>query len=139
MPSPIRLKKIADRIKDDLSELLIYEVEDPRLSGVMVTDVNVDRELYYANIYVSAIEGKVRSKEVLAGLESASGFLRSQLAQGIELRAFPRLRFYWDPTPENADRIEYLLKQLHEEEAAKNADRNPGNTEEPAEDVDEEE
>ena len=121
MPSPIRLKKIANRIKEDLSELLIYEVEDPRLSGVMVTDVNVDRELYYANIYVSALEGKVRSKEVLAGLESASGFLRSQLAQGIELRTFPRLRFYWDPTPENAARIEFLLKQLHEEEAAKAA------------------
>ena len=121
MPSPIRLKKIADRIKDDLSELLIYEVEDPRLSGVMVTDVNVDRELYYANIYVSAIEGRERSKEVLAGLESASGFLRSQLAAGIELRTFPRLRFYWDPTPENADRIEYLIKQLQEEEAAKAA------------------
>ena len=121
MPSPIRLKKIADRIRDDLSELLLYEVEDPRLQGVMVTDVNVDRELYYANIYVSAIEGKERSKEVLTGLENASGFLRSQLAQGIELRTFPRLRFYWDPTPENADRIEFLLKQLHEEEAAKAA------------------
>lgn len=121
MPSPIRLKKIADRIKEDLSELLIYEVADPRLSGVMVTDVNVDRELYYANIYVSAIEGRERSKEVLAGLESASGFLRSQLAAGIELRTFPRLRFYWDPTPENADRIETLIKQLHEEEAAKAA------------------
>ena len=121
MPSPIRLKKIANRIKEDLSELLIYEVEDPRLSGVMVTDVNVDRELYYANIYVSALEGKERSREVLAGLESASGFLRSQLAQTIELRTFPRLRFYWDPTPENAARIELLLKQLHEEEAAKAA------------------
>ncbi len=121
MPSPIRLKKIADRIRDDLSELLIYEVGDPRLEGVMVTDVNVDRELYYANIYVSAVEGKVRSQEILAGLESASGYLRSQLAQGIELRTFPKLRFYWDPTPENADRIEFLLKQLHAEEEAKKA------------------
>ena len=119
MPSPIRLKKIANRIKEDLSELLIYEVQDPRLAGVMVTDVNVDRELYYANIYVSALEGKSRSKEILEGLESASGFLRSQLAQTIELRTFPRLRFYWDPTPENADRIEFLIKQLHEEEAQK--------------------
>ena len=124
MPSPIRLKKIANRIKEDLSELLIYEVQDPRLSGVMVTDVNVDRELYYANIYVSALEGKSRSKEILEGLESASGFLRSQLAQTIELRTFPRLRFYWDPTPENADRIEFLIKQLHEEEAQKAAAEN---------------
>ena len=115
MPSPVRLRKIADRIRDDLSEMLLYDVEDPRLGGVMVTDVKVDRELYYANIYVSAIEGKERSKEVLAGLESASGYLRSQLAQDIELRTFPRLRFYWDPTPENADRIEFLIKQLHEE------------------------
>lgn len=119
MPSPIRLKKISDRIKDDLSEMLLYDVEDPRLSGVFVTDVNVDRELYYANIYVSAIEGKSRCDEILAGLQSASGYLRSQLAQGIELRTFPKLRFYWDPTPENADRIEFLLKQLHEEESQK--------------------
>lgn len=121
MPSPIRLKKIGDRIRDDLSELLLYDVEDPRLSGVMVTDVNVDRELYYANVYVSALEGKVRSKEILAGLESASGYLRSQLSQGIELRTFPRLRFYWDPTPENADRIETLIKQVQQERAEREA------------------
>ena len=141
MPSPIRLKKIADRIRDDLSELLIYEVGDPRLEGVMVTDVNVDRELYYANIYVSAVEGKARSQEILAGLESASGYLRSQLAQGIELRTFPKLRFYWDPTPENADRIEFLLKQLHAEEEAKKADRGgePAAEEAPAPKEDEEE
>ena len=121
MPSPIRLKKIGDRIRDDLSELLLYDVEDPRLSGVMVTDVNVDRELYYANVYVSALEGKVRSKEILAGLESASGYLRSQLSQGIELRTFPRLRFYWDPTPENAARIETLIKQVQQERAEREA------------------
>lgn len=141
MPSPIRLKKIADRIRDDLSELLIYEVGDPRLEGVMVTDVNVDRELYYANIYVSAVEGKARSQEILAGLESASGYLRSQLAQGIELRTFPKLRFYWDPTPENADRIEFLLKQLHAEEEAKKAAQGeqPASEEAPAPKEDEEE
>lgn len=115
MPSQVRMQKIADRIRKDLSELLIFEVDDPRLNGVMVTDVNVDRELYYANIYVSAIEGKERSAEILAGLESASNFLRHQLSQTVELRTFPRLRFYWDPTPENADRVEFLLKQIKKE------------------------
>jgi len=115
MPSPIRLQKIADRIREDLSELLIFQVDDPRLSGVMVTDVKVDRELYYANIYVSAIEGKERSSEILAGLESASSFLRRALSQTIALRTFPKLRFFWDPTPENADRVEFLLKQIQKE------------------------
>ena len=115
MPSPIRLQKIADRIREDLSELLIFQVDDPRLSGVMVTDVKVDRELYYANIYVSAVEGKERSSEILAGLESANSFLRRSLSQTIELRTFPKLRFFWDPTPENADRVEFLLKQIQKE------------------------
>ena len=119
MPSPIRLKKIAERIQEDLSELLLYEVGDPRVHGAMITGVKVDRELYYANVYVSCVEGKVRSKEILDGLESASGFLRTQLSQSIELRTFPKLRFYWDPTPENADRIENLIRQLHDKDEGK--------------------
>ena len=119
MPSQLRLNRIAERIRDDLAELLLYEVDDPRLSGVTVTDVKVDRELYYASIYVSALEGKERSAGILAGLDNASNFLRHQLSQSIELRTFPRLRFYWDPTPENADRIEFLLRQIKEERKAK--------------------
>lgn len=115
MPSGVRLQKIADRIREEMSSLLIKELNDPRLHQVYVTDVRVDRELAYADVYVSALEGKGRSADVLAGLESASGFLRRALAARVELRAFPRLRFHWDPTPENADHIEKLFKQLREE------------------------
>jgi ribosome-binding factor A len=92
--------------------MLIREVSDPRLEQIYVTDVRVDRELAYADIYVSAVEGAGRSAEVLAGLESAGGFLRRALAARVELRAFPRLRFHWDPTPEHADHIEQLLAGL---------------------------
>ncbi|MCC6297876.1 MAG: 30S ribosome-binding factor RbfA [Anaerolineales bacterium] len=112
MPSNIRLQRIADRIRQELSEMLIREISDPRLQQIFVTDVKVDKELAYADVYVSAIEGTDRSKDVLAGLESASGFLRRTLAQRVELRAFPRLRFHWDVTPENADHIEKLLAGL---------------------------
>lgn len=112
MPSGIRLQRIADRIRQELSEMLLREISDPRLHQVFVTDVNVDRELAYADVYVSAIEGVDRSGEVLSGLESASGFIRRTLAGRIELRTFPRLRFHWDPTPENADRIEKVLAEL---------------------------
>lgn len=114
MPSGIRLQRIADRIRQEISEMLIREISDPRLQQIFITDVKVDRELAFADVYVSAVEGVERSREILAGLKSASGFLRRELAARIELRTFPRLRFHWDPTPENADHIEKLLSQLKE-------------------------
>lgn len=92
--------------------MLIRQISDPRLHQIFVTDVKIDRELAYADVYVSAIEGVSRSKDVLAGLESASGFLRRTLASRVELRSFPRLRFHWDPTPEHADQIERVLAGL---------------------------
>jgi ribosome-binding factor A len=112
MPSGIRLQRIADRIRQELSEMLVRELSDPRLHMVYVTDVRVDRELAYADIYVSAVEGQGRSQEILAGLESANGFIRRALAARVELRVFPRLRFHWDPTPEHADHIEQALAEL---------------------------
>jgi ribosome-binding factor A len=118
MPSGVRLQRIADRIRLELSDMLIKEMNDPRLRQVFVTDVRVDRELAYADVYVSAVEGKSRSEEVLAGMESANGFLRRALSVRVDLRAFPRLRFHWDPTPENADHIEKLLAELRNEPKA---------------------
>jgi ribosome-binding factor A len=112
MPTSVRIQRIADRIRRDLSEMLIRQVSDPRLHQIFITDVKVDRELAFADIYVSAVEGASRSAEVLAGLEHAGGFLRHELAAHIELRTFPQLRFHWDPTPENADHIERLLADL---------------------------
>lgn len=112
MPTGIRIKRIEDRIQQELSELLIREVSDPRLKQIFVTGVKVDRELAFAEIFVSAVEGASRSAEVLAGLDSASGFLRRSLSARVELRAFPKMRFHWDPTPENADHIEKLLAEL---------------------------
>lgn len=94
--------------------MLIREISDPRLHQIFITDVKVDRELAYADVYVSALEGAERSQDVLAGLESASGFLRRTLSQRVELRSFPRLRFHWDVTPENADHIEKVLAGLRE-------------------------
>jgi ribosome-binding factor A len=113
MPSEIRIQRISDRIRQDISEMLVMgEIHDPRLTGIMVSDATVDRELAYADIYVSAIEGQQREKEVMTGLESATGYIRRRLAKTIELRVFPRLRFHWDVTPERAEHIEKLLADL---------------------------
>ena len=117
MPSKLRLERIGDRIRQEISEMLVrQELQDPRLSGVSITDVKVDRELAFASIYVSALEGSERSNEILQGFESASSYIRKMLAMRIELRSFPRLRFFWDPTPERADRIEQLLATIRGEQ-----------------------
>lgn len=116
MVSKLRAQRIADRIREELSEMLIQDIADPRLSGIFITDVSVDRELAYAKIYISAIEGSSRSKEVLDGLDHAKGYLRRELAHRINLRSFPRLRFSWDPTLERAERIEMLMASLDSEE-----------------------
>jgi len=103
------MKRINDRMKEVLSMVLMAKIEDPRLLGVTITDVKVDRELDYANIYVSALEGQERAEEVLDALQHARGFLRYEISQEIDLRITPKLRFFWDPTPEKAARIDSLL------------------------------
>lgn len=117
MVSTKRLTRISERIREELSAILLMESSDPRLKGVTITDVTVDRELAFAEVYVSTIEGSPRSNEVLTTLDHAQGFLRRELAHRIDLRVFPRLRFHWDPTLEQADKIERLIKSIHQTDA----------------------
>ena len=130
MPTPLRMKRINDRFREVLSLTLLNKIEDPRLTGVNVTDVKVDRELDYANIYVSAPEGQTREREVIQALNHARGFLKYVLSNEIDLRVMPRLRFFWDPTPERADRIDTLLAQLREESEQADANRSEEEAEE---------
>jgi ribosome-binding factor A len=119
MPSDIRIKRIQDQIQRVLTEILETKVNDPRVDGVYITDVSVDRELDYANIYVNALAGKDQAEEMLTGLRNASGFIRFTLSQEIKLRVMPKFRFFWDETPDRADRIESLLTELREEREAR--------------------
>ena len=122
MPSETRARRLAKRIREELAELLQREVDDPRLGGVIATDVEVDRELAYATIYVSAIGAEDQRDEILRALEGARGFLRSQLAARIEIRSFPQLRFRWDLTPDRGARIDELLRYLRDEEGTSEED-----------------
>lgn len=119
MANKLRAQRIAERIREEMSVILLMNTADPRLAGVNVTGVEVDREIEYATIWVSAVEGSERSREILNALGHASGFLRSELAARIELRAFPRLRFKWDPTYERAESMEKLFEQMKQDDAAR--------------------
>ena len=79
MVSQSRALRISQRIREDLSELLLYEVSDPRLAGVFITYVKVDRELSFASVFVSALEGVERESEIIEGLSHAAGFFTTQI------------------------------------------------------------
>ena len=117
MPTPIRKKRVADRLRAELSDLILQELKDPRLHLVTVTQVVIDRELEHANVFVSTVGDDARQKEVLAGLASAHGFIRRESARRLKLRRAPEIHFHWDHGPENVEHVGQLLEQLKGEAA----------------------
>lgn len=107
-----RQRRVADQIHEILSELLQFEIRDPRLSDVTVMEVRVDRELMYATVYVAAMGGDEERDEILDGLASAAGFLRRELSQRVRFQHTPELRFVWDESITHAERIDDLLDSL---------------------------
>lgn len=122
MPTELRMKRINDRVKEVLSVALLTKAEDLRLASVTVTDVKIDRELDFANIYVSALGGSDVKDEVIEALNHARGFLKFEIANEVELRVMPKLRFFWDPTPERAQRLDELLMQIKADESQKSTE-----------------
>ena len=110
--SKIRQQRTAEQIRMILSELSQRQLRDPRLQGITITEVNIDRELQHADVYVNALGDESREREVLAGLAKASGFLRRELAQRLDVRTVPQLHFRWDPRLANAETVHRILEEL---------------------------
>ncbi len=121
MANPVRQKRVADRIRAELSDLLTRELSDPRLKMVTITDVSVDRELAYANVWVCRADGDAAEPEVLKALEGAKGFLRREVAARIQLRHALQLIFHWDRAPDHAERMAHLLDELKNMESKRNS------------------
>lgn len=110
--SKIRQQRTADQIHRLLSELVRRELSDPRLQAITVTQVSIDRELEHADIYVNALADEARQDEVMAGLTKASGFLRRELSQRMNVRSVPQLHFHWDPRLAHAEEVSAILDSL---------------------------
>jgi len=115
MPTEARARRVGDRIREELAEILQRDVHDPALTLVTITGVEVDREFGFATVYVTSGD-PARKADVLAGFTRARGYLRSALAARIPLRSFPKLRFRYDTSVDEGARIEDLLTQLKREE-----------------------
>ncbi len=108
----LKQERMSQRILQILSELFMFEVTDPRLMDITVTEVRVDREIMYADIFVNALGEEERREEILEGLDSAKGFLRRQLATRTRLRRVPELRFRWDDNLAHAEHMNEILDNL---------------------------
>ena len=103
-----RSKRVAEQIQRELAGLLRSEVKDPRIAMVTITEVEVSGDLAHAKIYVIAHEN---AEEAMKGLQKSAGFLRSQLAQRLLLRAVPQLHFVYDSTIERSIRLSQLIDE----------------------------
>lgn len=110
--SKIKQDRMADRIREILSELMLREVSDPRLHNVTVTEVKLDPELMFADVYVNAMSEE-RQKEVMQALKSAKGFLRREVGKRVRLRNVPDLIFHWDMTFERGEQMNQLIDGLY--------------------------
>jgi ribosome-binding factor A len=107
------MERVNTQIKREISGLIQREVRDPRLDEfVSVTEVSVSPDLRYAKVYVSSVGGQEKETQILGALNSASGFLRSELAKNIRLRRMPELHFQWDNSIEKGDRILRLIDEV---------------------------
>ncbi|MBM4429646.1 MAG: 30S ribosome-binding factor RbfA [Chloroflexi bacterium] len=111
MPSR-RQERVSERIHQELSELLQRRLRDPRLAYVTVTEVQVSPDLKLATIFVSALGDDEAGESALTGLQHASRYIRRELAQMLQMRAMPELRFLLDDSWERGARIDQLLEQL---------------------------
>ena len=116
-----RKERVNDSVMQEVS-MILREVKDPRVGMITVTGASVSGDLKYAKIYFSAFDGDV--KETLKGLKSASGFIRSQLAQRLNLRATPEFTFVEDDSIAYGAHISKLLNSIEISEEEDNEDEN---------------
>ena len=104
-----RARRVSEAVKEELAELIGFEMEDPRLASVNVTSADVSSDMRTAHIKVS-IEGG-QEKKALDALEHAKGFLKHELAARLNLRRVPDLHFSADTHPDAESRIDFLLRR----------------------------
>ncbi len=105
---------MSEAVKNELSVLLLQKINDPQLSGVLITRVDVTPDLKQAKIYFSVPAG-INSAPALKGMNRAKGFFRSHLAKVLNLRYTPELLFYFDSLNEEVHRIDTLFRQIEQE------------------------
>jgi ribosome-binding factor A len=114
-----RPDRVGEEIRHELATLLAREVHDPGIGFVTLTRVKVSPDLQLARVYYTAMGDDKAHKDTAQALSRATPFLRRQIGARIRLRRVPELRFEFDKSVENQDRIEKILMELKAQDAAR--------------------
>jgi ribosome-binding factor A len=111
-----RSQKVADAVRSELMNMLLTgAVHDPAVSNVLVSGVELTDDLKLARVYVRLVDldaPEAARDALLKGLERAKGFLRREVAQRVNLRYAPELRFFWDESIDRGREMEMLLREI---------------------------
>ncbi len=113
-----RSERVSEAVREELSEIIGFELSDPRLASVDVTDVTVTPDSRHAAVKVSLGGGEREQHQALAALDHARPYLRHQLARRLNLRRVPELHFEPDLWPDAAARVDLLLKRAKKKRAS---------------------
>jgi ribosome-binding factor A len=107
-----RPERLAETLKEEISEVVGYELDDPELQNATVTDVEVSPDMRDAKVYVLVTGDEAEIKRTLKNLQNAAGFVRQQVAMNLDMRFAPHIHFARDTAEENAARVGRLLNEL---------------------------
>ncbi|MDI6756074.1 MAG: 30S ribosome-binding factor RbfA, partial [Thermodesulfobacteriota bacterium] len=110
-----RSDRVGDLIRQVVSEMLLRELNDPRLESVTITEVEVTDDLKLATVFFSAMGSKPLEEEALQGLQSAGGYIKKKLGKELRLRYVPDLLFKLDRSFEYGRKIDRLIQTIQEE------------------------
>jgi ribosome-binding factor A len=110
-----RPQRVGDLIREVICEMLLRDLNDPRLESVTITEVEVTADLKLATVFFSAMGNRSREEAALHGLQSATGYIRKKLGKELRLRYVPDLLFRVDQSFEYGSKIDRLIRTLQEE------------------------
>jgi len=127
MAQGYRPNRVGDQIRQELSEILSRgEVHDPGIGFITLTRVQVTADLQLARVFYTSLGDATARKETARALTRATGFFRRQIGARLQLRRVPELEFRFDESIAHQDRIEQILRDIHEEDAQRAAATDSG-------------
>ncbi|MBI5044194.1 MAG: 30S ribosome-binding factor RbfA [Nitrospirae bacterium] len=111
-----RSDRLGEQIKEEIADIIMHKIHDPRIGFVTVTHVDLSDDLKNAKVYISILDDSAKKGDTISGLISAVGYIRSELRKRLRIRYIPELIFKIDDSIKEGIRMVKILDDLEKEE-----------------------